>query len=231
MDNASPSFSFAKDVLKHNLVVFRDGEGALQVLPSLVDVIPEARLNIVIYHLRQDNINEAYSYMKDVEPSEPQEYILKGIVNAVVGQAVQSREHLKLAQQFFQLVGSSASECDTIPGRQCMASCFFMIKQFQDVLLYLNSIKSYFYNDDIFNFNYAQAQASIGKYKEAEDIFLLISNDRVRRDYVYQSWLTRCFIMNGKPQQAWDQYLQLDNSSDAFSLLQLIANDCYRVNI
>jgi hypothetical protein len=30
---------------------------------------------------------------------------------------------------------------DTIPGRQCMASCFFLLKQFDDVLIYLNSFK------------------------------------------------------------------------------------------
>lgn len=30
---------------------------------------------------------------------------------------------------------------DTIPGRQCMASCFFLLKQFQDVLIYLQSVK------------------------------------------------------------------------------------------
>lgn len=79
------------------------------------------------------------------------------------------RDHLKIAQQFFQLVGGSASECgtlnrsviniiflqkhckrvcitvfvlsDTIPGRQCMASCFFLLRQFEDVLIYLNSVK------------------------------------------------------------------------------------------
>ena len=66
-----------------------------------------------------------------------------------------SREHLKIAQQYFQLVffqiarlylivqiqvGGSASECDTIPGRQCMAACFFLLKQFDDVLLYLNRL-------------------------------------------------------------------------------------------
>ena len=62
------------------------------------------------------------------------------------------REHVKIAQQYFQLVGSSASECDTIPGRQCMASCFFLLRQFEDVLIYLSSIKSYFINDDSFNF-------------------------------------------------------------------------------
>ena len=34
-------------------VVFRGGEGALQCLPPLIDVIPEARLNLVIYYLKQ----------------------------------------------------------------------------------------------------------------------------------------------------------------------------------
>ena len=84
---------------------------------------------------------------QDLEPSTPQEYILKGVVNASVGQDMGSREHIKMAQQFFQLVGASASECDTIPGRQCMASCFFLLKQFEDVNIYLNSVKAYMYND------------------------------------------------------------------------------------
>lgn len=87
-------------------------------------------MNLVIYYLRHDEVQEAYELIKDLEPSVPQEYILKGVVNAVMGQKAGSREHLKLAQQFFQLVGASASECDTIPGRQCMASCFFLLKQF-----------------------------------------------------------------------------------------------------
>lgn len=105
---------------------------------------------------------------------------------------------------------------DTIPGRQCMSSCFFLLKQFEDVLIYLNSIKasinivcimkmvqciliaikvlrknwllnvrvpvcnvfmamsiclqSYFYNDDSFNFNYAQAKAAVGNFKESEEV-------------------------------------------------------------
>lgn len=48
-------------------------------------------------------------------PTSPQEYILKGVVNASIGQLTESREHIKMAQQYFQLVGASASECDTIP--------------------------------------------------------------------------------------------------------------------
>ncbi len=61
-----------------------------------------------------------------------------------------------------------------------MAACFFLLKQFDDVLLYLNSIKSYYYNDDTFNFNYAQAKAAVGNYREAEDIFLQIASDKIQ---------------------------------------------------
>nr|CAD7456217.1 unnamed protein product [Timema tahoe] len=229
MDQSSSSFNFGHDLIRHNLVVFRGGEGALQVLPSLVDVIPEARLNLVIYYLRQDDVTEAYELIKDLEPAVPQEYILKGVVNATMGQEKGSREHVKVAQQYFQLVGSSSSECDTIPGRQCMASCFFLLRQFEDVLIYLSSIKSFFSNDDSFNFNYAQAQAAKGNYKEAEDTFLLIQDEKVRGDYVYISHLARCYVMNKKPQAAWELYLKMETSSDSFSLLQLLANDCYKM--
>ena len=38
----------ANDLIRHNMVVFSNGEQALQVLPSLVDFIPEARLVIVV---------------------------------------------------------------------------------------------------------------------------------------------------------------------------------------
>lgn len=79
---SSSAQGFDNDLVKHNLVVFRNGENALQVLPPLVDLIPEARLNLVIYHLRHNEVMEAYDLIKDLEPSTPQEYILKGVVNA-----------------------------------------------------------------------------------------------------------------------------------------------------
>ncbi len=56
---ASSSLTFAKDLLRHNLVIFRGGEGALQVLPQLLGVIPEARLNLAIHYLKQG----VYTYL------------------------------------------------------------------------------------------------------------------------------------------------------------------------
>ena len=34
----------------------------------------------------------------------------------------------------------------------------------------ISCFQSYFYNDDAFNFNYAQAKAAVGNYKEAEEV-------------------------------------------------------------
>lgn len=74
------------DLLRHNLVVFRGGENALQVLPPLIDVMPEARLNLVIYYLKNEEVNQAYQLIKDMECVVPKEYILKAVVHAVIGQ-------------------------------------------------------------------------------------------------------------------------------------------------
>ena len=215
-------------LIKHNLVVFRNGENALQVLPPLIGTPPEARLNLVIHYLRNGEIEEALNLVKDLEPQTPQEYILKGVVHASVGQQFNDQEQLKMAQQYFQLVGASASECDTIPGRQCMASCFFLLKQFEDVLIYLKSIKTYFYDDDDFNWNYGIAQAASGNFKEGEELLLLVQNERHLNDFCYLSWLARCYVMNGKSRLAWELYLRMDTSDESFSLLLLIANDCYK---
>jgi intraflagellar transport protein 56 len=225
----SGQFSYGRELLAHNLVVFRGGEGSLQTLPGLIDVFVEARLNLVIYYLKVGDIGEAFNLMKDLEPTTPQEYILKGVVHAFQGQDEESREHLKLAQQYFQLVGSSSSECDTIPGRQAMASCLFLLKQFSEVLIYLDSIKSYCFHEDEFNWNLGLAKANAGQYKDAEAALLLVQSEKYRQEYGYLSWLARCYIMNGKPRAAWELYVKMETSGDSFSMLQLISNDCYKM--
>lgn len=51
--------AFGRELLRHNLVVFRGGEGALQVFPGLLDIVPEARLNLAIYYLRGGDVQRA----------------------------------------------------------------------------------------------------------------------------------------------------------------------------
>lgn len=81
---------FGADLIKHNLVVFRNGEGALHVLPDLVDVIPEARLNLSIHYLRAGDVTKADDLMKSIQPTVPSEYILKGVVHTYLGQKFDS---------------------------------------------------------------------------------------------------------------------------------------------
>ena len=54
-----------------------------------------------------------------------------------------------------------------------MASCFFLLRQFEDVNIYLKSIKAYMYNDDDFNWNFGIALANVNEYKVRESQLLL----------------------------------------------------------
>jgi len=227
---SSSHYSFCRQLIDHNLVVFKHGEGAQQVLPALLDIIPEAMINLAVYYLKNDEIKEAYELVKDKEPQTPAEYSIKGTVYAMYGQRKNDKEFLRQAQQYFQVVGASSTECDTIPGRQAMASCFFLLKQFNDVLIYLNSIKMYFKDNDDFNYNnYGQAKAAIGKWTEAEDALTRIQSEVIKNEYVYLSTIIRAFIKNGKGRKALEVYMKLDASHpNSWDLLNQIANDSYR---
>jgi hypothetical protein len=131
----------------------------------------------------------------------PQEYVLKAVTAAFLGQKTGAPDYLKQAQQMFHLVGSSATECDTIPGRQCMSSYHYLLKQFEDVNVYLGSIKPYLFSDDDFCWNYGLSLAAVGNYKEAEETLLLVQNTAHTTSPVYLSWLARCYIMNRKARQ------------------------------
>lgn len=226
---SSDQHTFGQDLVKHNLVVFRNGEGALKVLPELVDVVPEARLNLAGHRLRNREPLEARELLEPLQPTSPLHYILRAVVAVRLYNDTGDEEQMKLAQQSFHIVGSSASECDTIPGRQCMASSYFLAGHFEEVLVYLNSIKSFFQNDHTFNFNYAQAKVATGFYHEAEEVLLNIQDENIRNSYTYLACLCRCHVMNKEADLAWDICVKSAGTPDSFALLQLVANDSYRM--
>lgn len=78
--------TFGDELLKHNAVVFGGGEGALNVLPQLIDVVPESRLNLSIFYMKRGEAGEAFQLMKNIEPNIPTAYILKGVIYATLGQ-------------------------------------------------------------------------------------------------------------------------------------------------
>ncbi len=112
-------------LIDHNIEVFNEVRGRLKSLLPLIDFVPEARLNLAVYYIRNDSVQEAYELIEKLQPQTTHEYILKGVISTCLGHKTENFELLRTAQQYFQLVGASPSECDTILGRQCMARCVF----------------------------------------------------------------------------------------------------------
>ncbi len=125
------------------------------------------------------------------------------------------------------MIGTSSNECDTIPGRQCIASFLFLKKQFEEVVVYLKTIKEYSEGDDDFNWNYGIALACLKKYKEALDHLLQIQNENYKQDLIYNQWLGKCYIETGESIKAWNLYMDMDTSNETVIFLNLIANEFY----
>uniref|UniRef100_A0A915PQ81 Intraflagellar transport protein 56 n=1 Tax=Setaria digitata TaxID=48799 RepID=A0A915PQ81_9BILA len=193
------------------------------------------------------DMKAALGLVSDMDPQHLIEFLLKAITYCTVGYQKKSKEYLEIAQKHFRVVGESASECgqvdarflgnltifdfliDTIAGRQAMASSYFLSSQFDEVLIYLNSIRSYFYNDDTFNFNIGQALLACGNSAEAEASLVLVVDEEMKKKPTYFLSLARAYIQNGKSNLAWEMSVNMRNSDDILKLLSLIANDCYRV--
>lgn len=182
----SENFLEKDDLLLHNMTVFDNDEWnsnskKLKVFRQLVDVLPESKLNLIIYYLKNDSVVQAYNLIKDMQPNTTKEYILKAIVHCLLGQqSDKNQDNLKKAKTYFQNVGASNVECDTIEGRQCMAACLRLIGLFNEEIIYLESIEVFMKDDDVFNWNYGIALASCQKYKEAEEVFLRITKEKYK---------------------------------------------------
>ncbi len=111
-----------KRLIEHNVEVFDESCGVrLKNILPLVDFVPEAQFNAAVYYIKNGAIQEAYRLIEKLKPQATHEYVLNAVASAYLGQKTGDLELLRTAQQHFQLVGASSSECDTVIGRQCMA--------------------------------------------------------------------------------------------------------------
>ena len=85
---------------------------------------------------------------------------------------------------------------NTIQGRQCMASALFLSSKHEEANVYFHSIKEYMVNNDSFYWNYGISLASVGLFKEGEEMLLAVQNERWREDFTYIHWLVKCHIWN-----------------------------------
>ncbi|CAI2343379.1 unnamed protein product [Caenorhabditis sp. 36 PRJEB53466] len=215
-----------ENICKHNLVLFKNCETALQVLPSLMKHVPEARLNLILYHLNKNNINDAFELANDLDPTTPYDFVVKALTYLIYGQLKSDSDYLSRAESFFRTVGDSPVVQDTVVGRQASAAYLFLSGKYADVIMYLDSISEYFTNNDPFLLNMGQAYLMVKDYKKAEDNFIRVVGPE-RDTALYKSMLCKCLIRNKKPLKAWEIMVKTSRPDEKIMLLKLIANESY----
>lgn len=94
--------------------------------------------------------------------------------------------------------------------------------------LFIESIKPYLENDNMFNWNYGISLAAMGKFEEALEALLSVSDDVLKTELAYILWLSKCHIMTGALDKAWE-CLDIEDQEITYEALQLIANECYKL--
>ncbi|VDD94626.1 unnamed protein product [Enterobius vermicularis] len=243
-DNSTTDCLNVRNLVAHNKVfslffpvVFQDGEGALLTLPSLVNTIPEARLNLIKFYLARDDLQSAFKLFEGHQPETPQEYLLQGTTYYKMSIEKKNHDYRRTATKLYLTVGESPTECgfhlftDTVAGRQAMASAHFLSNQLDEALIYLDSIKAYFEDDDVFNYNFGQTLLANDKPVEAEEVLLRISDQNLMKSSSYLLNLIRAYCINQKGDLAWSKCSKWKHREDLPGALEILANDCYNVRV
>lgn len=76
-------------------------------------------MNLIIYHLRREDVEAGLTLVEDLVPQAPPEFLLKAIVFTLIGYERLSKDHVKIAQDYFKIVGESAAECGENISLEC----------------------------------------------------------------------------------------------------------------
>jgi hypothetical protein len=76
--------------------------------------------------------------------------------------------------------------------------------------------------------NYAQVLMKLGEWKEVEDCLLKVQDDNIRESLQYKDLITRCHILQEKPETSWTVYKSMESSNESFQLLKSLAAEFFR---
>lgn len=135
---SSAAYSVTVALTLHCCLMFLMGT-AIHTSPTVLVMIESADSAVLVLGLPRLGLSLSVWCAEVVKPlSQPQRLLhvaafkvecnfhtlAAGVVHAAMGQSQsQNSEHLRLAQQCFQAVGSSPAECDTIPGEPACNWC------------------------------------------------------------------------------------------------------------
>ena len=224
---SSAAYDFVESLITHNLCIFHNGDDGFTILPKLVPVLNEARFNLAVLYMRENNASEAYNLLQDYIPIELNESILKATVLLAIGQINSDAQPIEEANATFQEVGSMDVVKDTIQGREALASTKFIVGEYDETLRVLETIEQFVGEMDEYNYDKGMSLAALSRWAEAERYFLMVSNPSYTKEIFYISWLCRCYIKNGKAEAAWNLYVDATSTEDSKTLLNIIASDCF----
>ncbi|OHT00759.1 TPR Domain containing protein [Tritrichomonas foetus] len=225
---SSAAYEFVDTLITHNLCVFHNGDDGFTILPKLVPILSEARFNLSVMYMRENDAQEAFNLLQDYIPIELNESILKATVNLAIGQLNSEAAPIEEANSTFQEVGQMDVIKDTIQGREALASTKFIVGEYDETIRVLQTIEQFVGDMDEYNYDKGMALAALSRWAEAERYFLMVSNEKYIREIYYNSWLCRCYIKNGKAEAAWNLYNEATSPEDSKTLLNIIAADCFQ---
>ena len=230
-----PAWARDQPLVRHNVSLFT-GEDIGRTMRSLQHLLLTARLNLALVLVRQSSAEAALELLP-ATPRTPSELLVAGSVHAALASKDDqeaSRQHGKQAARLLQTLGSAASECDTVPGRQCMASAFFLQRRFNDVCLYLGSVRSYCSDDAAFHANDGQARAALAKWPQASAALVRVPEATLDQQPHLMLTLARAHVLTRDPDSAWRLLRRPRVQRDPRlhqRLLLLVANDAFRVGL
>jgi hypothetical protein len=61
------------------------------------------------------------------------------------------------------------------------------------------------------------------------ETLLRLSKEMYTSELGYVVWIVKCYISTNSSEEAWDSYLQIEDSNIVNEVLRLIGNECYKI--